>query len=143
MEYDFRARFRLPVSVVGRSVSWAEGARLVSLLSRDPSSWTAASLAGWEYPLSREALILSDLLDIQHASKARKRPAPYPRPWDHLKQALTKRRGNAAGRTPEQVKAILRQQFGQPERPSAAGLPAPHEGSPERVGASEQSDHDQ
>lgn len=98
-------------------MSWGEAVRAVNLITRDPSSWTCASLAEWEYPLSREALILTDLIDIQHASKVKKRPKPYPRPWDHLKQILTQRKGNAAGRTPEQVKEILRTQFGQPERP--------------------------
>ena len=85
-----------------------EAARLSAILRNDPSSAIAAAVEGWAYPISREAMLLADIFDIQHASKAKKRPKPYPRPWSVLVD-ITRRRGNADGRTREQVIDILRQ----------------------------------
>lgn len=61
---------------------WAEAYRLTEILLNDPSSQVAAAVAGWRYPLSRGDLTLRDLYDLQHKSKAKRKPAPYPRPWD-------------------------------------------------------------
>lgn len=80
-EYEWRARFHLPLSVVGKSMTWGEAFRLTRILSVDPGSAVCASIQGWDYAMSREALILAGVYDIQHASKAKRRPAPYPRPW--------------------------------------------------------------
>lgn len=63
-------------------MSWGEATRLVGVLAADPSSALCAALAGWEHPFSREALILADLFDVQYASKAKRRPQPWPRPWN-------------------------------------------------------------
>lgn len=84
-----------------------EAARLSAILRNDPSSATAAAIEGWAYPISREAMLLADIFDIQHASKAKKRPKPYPRPWSVVD--ITRRRGNADGRSRDQVIDILRQ----------------------------------
>jgi hypothetical protein len=62
-------------------MSWGEAVRLFRQLTRDWSSAVAASLAGWDYPLSREGIILADIFDLQHSSKSKKRPKPYPRPY--------------------------------------------------------------
>jgi hypothetical protein len=66
----------------------------------------AATLEGWDYAMPRDVAVLMDLYDLQHASKSKKTPKPYPRPWKDAGEK--RRRGNAAGRTREQVVEILR-----------------------------------
>ena len=95
-------------------MGWGETLRLTRILRADPSSMLAAALEGWDHPVPRTDAILMDLWDLTYKAAGAKRPEPYPRPW---KQVHTERRGNAAGRTPDEVKAILRTQFGQPEAP--------------------------
>lgn len=80
-EYEWRARFHLPLTVVGRSMSWGEAVRLTERLCADPSSAISAALSGWEYPATLEALALWDLYDLQHMSKSKRKPPKYPRPW--------------------------------------------------------------
>lgn len=63
-------------------MSWAEAHRLTEILLNDPSSQIGAKMAGWQYPLTRGELTLRDLYDLQHQSKAKRKPKPYPRPWD-------------------------------------------------------------
>lgn len=82
---------------------WGEAYRLAHVLARDPSSAIAAAVAGWDHPFSREALLLADLYDLQHAAKARKRPRPYPRPWGDKER--TKRGTGRYSIT--QLKAVL------------------------------------
>ena len=60
---------------------YGEAFRLAHVLSRDPSSAVAASVQGWQYPLSRDAMTLADLFDLQHQSKSKRKPKAYPRPW--------------------------------------------------------------
>lgn len=80
-EYDWRARFHLSVESIGRSVGWDEAIRLTKILSADPSSALAAARSGWEYPWPWEAILLADLVDVQVASKSKRRPKSWPRPW--------------------------------------------------------------
>lgn len=61
-------------------MSWREAWNLVGVLARDSSSQVGAAMAGWEAPRSAEWLILADLYDLQHQSKAKRTPKPYPRP---------------------------------------------------------------
>lgn len=104
-EYDWRARFGLPLNVVGKSMPWGEAVRLTAKLSADPSSWVAASREGWAYPFSREAMVLADLFDLQHKSKTKRGKAkPHPiRPW---LQAKLRRLGGAR-LTKSQLRALL------------------------------------
>lgn len=51
------------------------------MLFTNPESWLHASRAEWLYPVSREAMALMDLFDLQHQSKSKKKVQPYPRPW--------------------------------------------------------------
>lgn len=83
MEYDWRTRFGVPLTSIGDAMSWGEAYRLTAELSGDPTTHLAASIGGWDYPVSREALVIMDLFDLQYASKTdkRHRPKPYPRPW--------------------------------------------------------------
>lgn len=83
-----------------------EAWRITQQLIRDPSSAIGAALAGWDYPISHEALLLADLFDLEHTVNTKKRPDPHPvRPFNQERQK--RRMGNAAGRTPAQVVAIL------------------------------------
>lgn len=108
MEYDFRSRFHLGLRDIGTTLSLAEAARLVSVLQCDPSSATAAAVAGWPHPVSRESLALFDLIDIQGTSLAGRKWQTYPRPWAQQSDNVI-RRGDAAGRSREEVIEILRQ----------------------------------
>ena len=110
-EYDWRARFHVSVDEVGASMSWGEALRLVNRLILDPSSHVAAAVSGWSEPVSREALALMDLFDLQVMSRWRdtgskgQRPKPYPRPWP---KQTTKRAKPDASLTQEQIVAALR-----------------------------------
>ena len=106
LEYDFRARFHLSLESVPEVVGWGEAVRLIRTLRADPSSGLAASFEGWDHPISREALILMDLFDLEMAVNAgKKRPQPYPRPWKQKRDV--QRFGNTAGRSRAEVVAIL------------------------------------
>lgn len=50
----------------------------MELLRRDPTTWTAAELEGWDHPISREALAIYDLFDLEHAVNSKRRPKPHP-----------------------------------------------------------------
>lgn len=106
MEYDWRTRFRLPLAEVGDTMSWSEAVRLSYILRADPSSALAAALAGWDHPISREALILMDHYDLDRGVAGDKRWKGYPRPWK-TSDKTTQRHGNAAGRSRAEVAAIL------------------------------------
>jgi hypothetical protein len=114
-DYDWRTRFHLPVDAVPDVMHWGEAVRLAGILRADPSSMLAASMEGWKYPVTREAIALARLYDLEYAKSGAKKREPYPMPWNEAGTKTT--RGNAAGRTPDEIKAILRTQFGQPEAP--------------------------
>ena len=81
---------------------WGEAVRLTRQLATDPSSHVGAALAGWEHPVSREALVLMDLFDLQHRSKAKQTPDPYRRPWPDPNK---KQVGTGTRLTPDEFKA--------------------------------------
>lgn len=86
-------------------MSFGEALLLVEALAGDPSSHVAAALGGWAYPISRADVTLRDLYDLQHMSKAKRKPRPYPRPWpDRVKKTLKP----GAGWTQDQIVAALR-----------------------------------
>lgn len=63
-------------------MSLAEAARLAVLLAKDPTTQLCAALNGWDYPASREFLVLADQFDaFGRVNSGKKKPAPYPRPW--------------------------------------------------------------
>lgn len=70
----------MPLSVIGRSMTWGEAIRLTHQLGRDTASHVFASIAEWDYPATREALVAMDHYDA-YAKATFKRPKPYPRPW--------------------------------------------------------------
>lgn len=90
---------------------WSEAHRLTEILLNDPSSQIGAAVAGWQYPLSRGDLTLRDLYDLQHRSKAKRKPKPLPRPWD----APAKRIGSGTSLAISEYEAIKAAvQIGQP-----------------------------
>lgn len=105
VEYEFRSRFGVGLNIIGRDMSLAEAARLVAIIGADPESALAAEVRGWEHPVSREVAVLMDLWDLTAAATGTKRPPRYVRPWKDPRQ--TKRIGDVAGRTPEEIKALL------------------------------------
>lgn len=80
-EYDWRTRFHIPFDVPSEGMGWGEAWRLFLILGGDPSSQVASAVAGWQYPASRDALVLLDLFDLT-ARASFKRPKAYARPWD-------------------------------------------------------------
>ncbi len=62
-------------------MSYGEAFRITQHLALDPSSAVCASLNDWAYPLSRDALVLMDIFDLQHLSKSKRKPPAYTRPW--------------------------------------------------------------
>lgn len=104
-EYDWRTRFHLPLTAIGRAMSYGEAFRMTGLLAGDPGSQVGAALAEWAYPLSREAIALVDLYDLQHTSKAKRKPKPYPRP---MPERTVRRHQPDATMTQADVIAALR-----------------------------------
>ena len=101
-EYDWRTRFRVPLTEVGESMTWGEAWRLFELLAIDGSSQIGAAMSGWTQPATRTDLTLRDLYDLQHRSKAKRKPEQYPRPWDKK----TSRVGAGTSLTIAEFKAI-------------------------------------
>lgn len=86
-------------------MAWHETWNLTQELVRDPTSHVAASIAEWVHPISHESMVLRDLYDLlAHVNSGRRKPKPYPRPWD----PKPKRMGSTGGRNREQVLALLR-----------------------------------
>lgn len=104
IEYDWRTRFHIGWSTLPVAMNWAEAWHLVQQLASDPSSSLAAALAGWEHPMSREAIVLADLYDLTHKVAAgKKKIKPYPRPWDKRRH-----RFGRATRPQADIRAALR-----------------------------------
>lgn len=112
----FGARCPKGLRSVGETITLWELARLVRILRSDPSSALTAALEGWDFPISREALALYDLFDLTVAANTdskKGKPPPHPgRPFTIDETSSSRSRGDAAGRSPEQVMTILREQFG-------------------------------
>lgn len=91
---------------------WGEALRLARMLAVDPTSQLGAALAGWDHPVSREALVLMDIFDLEHivawaqgGGKGAK-PRPYPRPWSM--DSGSKRVAPDPSLSHEQIVAALR-----------------------------------
>ncbi len=64
-------------------MSFREAWNLIVELLKDPSSRLFASVAKWEYPMSRTDFILADLHD-RFTQVHFKKPQPYPRPFKDI-----------------------------------------------------------
>lgn len=112
-EYDWRNRFHVPLSVVGRSMSWGEAFRLTKILADDPSSRIMAAIRGWDYPIEVVDVTLRQHLDLMHhiawkfSGGKGQAPPPYPRPWpiEDVKRTTTR---PDASLTQEDIIAALR-----------------------------------
>lgn len=107
--YDWRERFGLGAAAIfdGR-VSWEEAWMLTRQLLADPTSRLAAAHAGWDHPMSREAMLLADLWDLTVAAntdKKKGRPKPYPRPFKRKGQSRRSARPTVGQ---DQIDAALR-----------------------------------
>lgn len=120
LEYDWRSRFNLPLTSVPSEVGWDEAWRLYTRLSADPSSHISAAQNDFDYPFSREAMILADFFDLTYAINAPEkgpRPKPYPRPWPDADKE--KKRLGKTSLPSETVRALLAR------RGPAASAPSP------------------
>ena len=91
LAYDFRTRFNLSFEAIGVELSWMESIYLVSVLLRDPGSWLTAAKSDWNFPVSREWMVLAHSYDLHAAVNSKNKPKPYPAPWP---DANTKRVGS-------------------------------------------------
>lgn len=111
-EYDWRTRFTQPLTAVGKTMGWGEAVRLTHVLAGDPSSQVAAALAGWEYPVTHEAIVSMNLYDLTHqvawsqGGGKGKRPAPHVRPWSMKDRRKTTT--PAPGVTQDEILTALR-----------------------------------
>ena len=88
-EYDWRTRFRTPLSAIGtRAMSWGEAFRLALILIADPSSQVGAATGGLAQPVSREYVALQILVDnaVQQAAKKRAQLRTLPDPFKRTKR---------------------------------------------------------
>jgi len=86
-EYDWRTRFHMAHDVPA-SMSWGEAWRLTHELALDPASHVSAAIGGWSFPVSREWIAAVDHYDAFVTSKSKRKPKPYPRPWDTKPKAF-------------------------------------------------------
>lgn len=99
-------------------MGYGEAYRLLTLLAADPSSQTGAALQGWSHPASREFLALADSYDLAAAVASKRRPKPYPRPWESKDRRTF---GRGRGMTPAALDALIAaQQYPPPARPRDA-----------------------
>lgn len=86
---------------------YGEAIRLTRILAADPASQVSAALGEWDYPASREWLLMAHLYDLtQHVNtdpKKRSQVKPYPRPY---RDPNSKRRGRTT-KSRAEVIAIL------------------------------------
>lgn len=71
---------------------------------------TAASVQGWDYPISQETIVLADIFDLEHyinADPKKGRPKPHAiRPYK-TDTSSKQKYGDVGDRTPDQVRALL------------------------------------
>lgn len=60
---------------------------LVEELLTDPSSHLSAAYFGWDYPVTREWIVIADHLDF--VASANKKNKPRSRPWDVKRKGKT------------------------------------------------------
>lgn len=86
-------------------MSPGEAWRLTNELLSDVSSHVCVAMAEWDYPTSREAMVLADLYDLEWQSvKRRGQFKPYPRPF----QIDGRKKFGKTDLTPEQAREALR-----------------------------------
>ena len=105
-EYEWRTRFRVPLSRVGgRRMSWGEAFRLGMLLLGDPATQVGAAHAGLVQPVTPEYRALQLILSNQHAKDTKRRATvrTLPDPFE----ARPRRLGAGSGRTIDHFEAAV------------------------------------
>lgn len=93
MTYDFRSRFNLSPWDFGQAISWLDAVYLTAGLMKESESRLQAASNGWKYPISRDAIILTQIFDLLAMSNSKRKPKPYPMPWpDPNKKRLGSRK---------------------------------------------------
>lgn len=86
MTYDFRERFQLSLTEVGRTLTYGEAILLAGQLMKDQSSHLYASMSGWEHPLSRLELMMQvvaeRVLAVTRDEKKQPKPTTFGWPWE-------------------------------------------------------------
>ena len=80
--YDFRARFGLGLADLGTTVPWDEVVSLVLILVSDPTSWLCTARSKWSHPIDYNWTIQAATYDLLAAVNSKRKPKPWPRPWD-------------------------------------------------------------
>ena len=82
--YDLRR-----INVDPNTVDYEELFLLATYLMKDSTSWLAAEMSEWEYPVSGEWLILANIHDIHMAVNSKDKHT-YPRPWTKERAVATR-----------------------------------------------------
>lgn len=98
--YDFRSRFNLSIDDIGFSVSYREALLLTSVLLRETDSWLQAAYNEWQFPASKEWIMLVQQFDAFVAANS-KNPKPTQMPWQ------APRRSGKPAVSQEKVREIL------------------------------------
>jgi len=78
---DFRAFYNFGIDDIGKKVTLLEATLLIRILLRKPDSALQAAIAGWEYPVSREWVVLAHLWDLTANINSKRKVKPYPNPF--------------------------------------------------------------
>lgn len=81
---------------------------LVRMLMADTNSRLQAAISGWDYPVSREWIVLAQSFDLAHAAASKRRPKAMSRPWPDNKNKIGGKK--LVRRSIDEVRAILRPQ---------------------------------
>lgn len=81
MTYDFRSRFNLSPWDFGKSITWIDAVYLTVALLKESDSRLQAASNSWKFPISREAIILTQIFDLLAMTNSKRKPKPYPMPW--------------------------------------------------------------
>jgi len=90
--YEFRARFHLGLADLGTTVPWEEVIYLVAVTMSDPTSWLQAAKHNWSPPIDYNWTLAAATYDLLATVNSKKKPKPWPRPWNDGTQKKTVRK---------------------------------------------------
>jgi hypothetical protein len=79
--FDFRHKFGLSYLEIGKSITWLEAVLLTAGLMNETDSHLQAAKNDWDYPVSREWIIATQIFDLLARVNSKNKPKPYPTPW--------------------------------------------------------------
>ena len=80
---DFRAFYHFGIDDIGKTVSLLEATLLVRMLLRMPESALQAKIAGWDYPITREWVVMAHLWELTAQINSKRKVKPYPNPFNN------------------------------------------------------------